>query len=179
MLSIGGVCCILQPWNSDFQPTLHIALLGYGLSAIYGIFLLFDMLILFHFNFLHEQENQNTVIFWMLVIGTVLSFCVSAATEKLVIPSTVTDWLLVFGHCGTYGVILSTNMYVCSRLPGVVISLIGGTSVIYMCLAQYTFLSHIQSGNQNALELCGVGVVLLSSIFPPVYAYFQERKSCS
>ncbi len=141
--------------------------------------MLLDILILSHFNFLQKQENQNVVILWMLLFGTTFSLCLSFAFEEPIIPGTLTDWLLVFGHCGTYGVILSINMHVCSRLPGVVLSLIGGTSVIYMVIAQYTFLSHIHAGNHNWLELCGVAVVLFSSIFPSVFGYLRERKDCT
>ncbi len=127
-----------------------------------------DMIILSHFAFLRQHGNHTVVIFWMSLVATSFSICISLAIEEQVLPADLTDWLLVFGHCGTYGLIISVNMYVCSRLSGVVLSLIGGTSVIYMVIAQYTLLSNIHAGNHNWLEICGLVLVLVSSIFPSV-----------
>ncbi len=172
-----GITWVLQPWTDHFNPTMRAILLGYGMSSAYGFLLMLNVLIISHYNYLHHIKNQTVAIFWMSLTATIFSLCISLAAEELFIPDTIMDWMLVFWHCGTYGIILSLDMYVCSRLPGVVISLIGGTSVIYMCLAQYTFLSHIHSGNRNVLELCGVALVLLSSLMPPVVQYVNERNN--
>ncbi len=171
-----GVCFVLQPWTDGFQPTIQVILLGYGISVAQGLFVMTDMIILSHFSCLEQLENQKPVIFWMSLLGTGFSLGISLVIEKLVIPLTLTDWLLVFGHCGTYAVIIPLNMYVCARLPGIALSLIMGTSVIHMLIAQYMELLGIQRGNHNVLELCGVGIVLFSSVFPHVVKYLKDRK---
>ncbi len=151
-------------------------LLGYGMSGAYGLLMLTDMILLRHFTFLQQRENRPVVIFWMSMIGSSLSVLVSLGMEKQTIPSTLMDWLIVFGHCGTFGIMILLKIFVCSsRLPGVVISLIGSTSIIYMTISQYTFLSNLHPGNHNWLEIAGVCIVLTSSILPSIVKYVQER----
>ncbi len=183
-----GVCCVLQPWTDDFNPSLEAIILGYSSSIMYGVLLAIDMGIVHHYTYLQKHENQNIVIFWMLLFGTVISVVISACIErqKLALPNNATDWLLVVGHCGGYGAIISLNIYVYSVLPGVLVSLISSTTLLYLVLAQYTFLSHIHAGNHNWLELFGAGLVLFSSIAPSLkkiwdqyYDQESQKTSCS
>ena len=172
---MGGVCCVLQPWNEDFHPTLQEILLGYFLSASLGILMMFNVIIVSHFKFLQDQDNHKTAIFWMLLLGISLSICISLAFEKPVINCSWADWLMILGHSGAYIFILPLEIYYSSRLPGVVISVTNSSSIIYVSIAQYTFLSHIHSGYMNWIEICGICVVTISSIFPSVVKAITEK----
>ena len=98
------------------------------------------------------------------------------AFEKQVFYCEWKDWLLILGHCGTYVVIIPLEMYFSSRLPGVVISVIGSTSIIYVWIAQFSFLSHIHGGYMNWIEICGICIIIFTSVFPSVVKMFREKK---
>ncbi len=179
MFAIVGICLVLQPWNDTFNPSLQAILLGYGMSFGAGFFLMLNVVIVSHYTFLQDPENQRTSMFWMLLLGIISSECMSLTHEKQVINCHWTDWLLVIGHSITYGLKIPLEMYVSSRLPGVVISVIMSTSIIYVFIAQYSFLAHIHSGYMNVTEICGIIIVTISSVLPSVVKAMTKKEDCS
>ncbi len=172
-----GVCFVLQPWRDTFKPSFNTFVLGYNLSILYGLFETTGMVIVNHFAYLQTRENQNTVLFWLTFTGTFISLCISLPTEKLTIPQNWADLTLVIVHCTTYSLIIYLNIYCYSTVPGVIYSLIHSTEIIYLVIAQYTFLAGIKSGNQNWLEVCGCGIIFICSILPSAHKAYKSYKA--
>ncbi len=147
------------------------------MSIMYGLFETTDMVIVNHFSYLQARENQNAVLFWLSFTGTAISLCISLPAERLTIPKNWTDLTLVLVHCGGYSLIIYLNIYCCSTVPGVVLSLIHSTAIIYLVIAQYTFLSNVQRGNHNWLEILGCVIILVSSILPSIHKAYKAYKA--
>ncbi len=161
---MGGVVCVLQPWNETFNPTFTAILLGYVGAILCGVTMSTDTFIVHHYTYLHKLENQYVVMFWYCLTGATLSAIGSLALEEQTFFLNWKDWILILVHCITYCIIMLLYFYICTMIPGIIISLIGSTSTIWMVVAQYTVLSNIQRGNHNWLELLGAGIVLTSSL---------------
>ncbi len=78
------------------------------------------------------------------------------------------DWLLVLGHSSTFAFSMTFYMYACAAIPGIIGTLIGCTSTVYVVVAQYTVLSSVLPGNHNWVEILGVILVLISSVVPSI-----------
>ncbi len=102
--------------------------------------------------------------FWYCLLGVVLSGIGSLSVEKQTFLLSLSDWMLAITHCMTNAIVMLSFYYMCTRIPGTLAALIMSTSTIYVVIAQYTFLSHIQRGNHNWMELCGAGIVLIGSL---------------
>ncbi len=175
-LCICGVFCVLQPWNDAFNPSLQAVFLGYLMSASLGIFMMSNVLLLSTYNCLQDPDTQKSALFWMLLLGITLSICMSLIFEEQVFYCHGTDWLLILAHSSIYFVVIPLEIYFSSRLPGVVISVIGSTSIIYVFIAQYTFLSHIHSGYMNWIEVSGICIIIVCSIFPSIVQGIAKKK---
>ena len=53
-------------------------------------------------------------------------------------------------------------------MPGALNAFIACTGAVYLVVAQNTFLSSVQPGNHNWIEILGVVLVLIGSTVPPV-----------
>ncbi len=158
------------PTSNDF------IVLGEVMSVIAGLCTMCHFALISHYEYLRDSEVRKSVIFWMLLLGAGLSFCISISgiNGNLVMPGSFKDWLFIFGDGITYAMITPLEMYIAgSILPGVVNSVIGSTSIIFLFPAQYTFLPH--SGHENWVEIFGVVIVVLSSIFPIVVKTVNEK----
>ncbi len=138
------------------------------MSATCGVFMMSNVVLLSHFKFFQDHDNQKSAIFWMLLIQISLSMCMSLAFEKQVFDCKWTDWILIIAHSATFVLIIPMEIYFSSRLPGVVISVIGSTAIVYPFIAQYTILSHIHSGYMNVVEIGGICLVMFGSVFPAI-----------
>ncbi len=103
VLCIGGVVSVLQPWKDSFKPTLTVILLGYAGAVMNGITKTLDVFIIYHYKYLQEIGNQVLVTFWCSLFGVVLSVIGSIAIEKQEFYLSWFEWILVFGHCSSYG----------------------------------------------------------------------------
>ena len=63
---MGGVACVLQPWNETFNPTLTAILLGYFGAILCGVTMSTDTFIVHHYTYLQKLENQYVVVFLVL-----------------------------------------------------------------------------------------------------------------
>ncbi len=164
MLCIAGVVCVLQPWRESFNPTLTAIIFGYILTIICGITMSIEVLIVHHYPYLQKQDNQFVVAFWFCLSGGIISAIGSLAVEEITFTLSLLEWTLVLGHCVTYSIIILMFFYICTTIPGIIISLISSTSTLWMAGAQYTILYSIMPGNYNLLEFIGAGIVLASSL---------------
>ncbi len=171
-----GVCCVLQPWRDGFKVSLEPVLFGYVSSIIAGILVSIEIILLQMYSLNHPVEKANAALFWMYLTGTLLSVIGVLAIEEITILTTWTDWLLVFGHCGAFGLISTIGINFFPYVPSVLVTLITSTSTVYMLIAQYAFMARYQRGNHNWLEIFGVSIVLISSIFPSVITAFRASK---
>ncbi len=176
IVSICGVCCVLQPWRSTFRPSLTAALLGYTVAVASGIFQALDILFFYWFPFLWDRDNQYKIMFWSGIIGTCISIAMAVMFEDIqgILHLSWQDWLLVFGHGAAYAADMLLFMYTCSVLPGTLTAIISSTMLIYVSIAQYTFLSHIHKGNHNWVEILGICLVIISSTFPSIIKARQK-----
>ncbi len=135
-----------------------------------GLFQATDILIIYWFPFLWDRQNQYKLLFWSGITGTCISLIIALALEDMqnIMHLSWQDWLLVLGHGGAYAAEMLLFMYTCSVLPGTLIAIISSTTIIYEAIAQYSFLSHIHRGNHNWIEILGICLVIISSIFPSV-----------
>ncbi len=157
--------CVLQPWSEKFHPTLTAILMGYVVAAMDGIEMTLEAFLILHYEYLQKKENQAVCIFWSCLSGTVISAIGSIALEDQTFQLEWTEWVLVFGHCGSYCFVYPLFFYVCTRIPGTLVSLLLSTSTVFVIIAQYSLsmISSLHPGNHNLLEVCGAGVVLVSS----------------
>ncbi len=175
-VSILGLCFVLQPWRKKFKPTLTAVIFGYVTSSISGIPMTTGMLIVYYYPFLHKQCNQVKTLFWNCAVGTIVSLLGALALEDFNFQLlSWTDCIFVLGHCGTFTCLLLLQMYVSSVIPGVIFTLIGTTSVMYSLIAQYTFLSGIQPGNHNWMEILGIVFIIFSVSFPSVIKVMKQK----
>ncbi len=166
MFCTTGVCCVLQPWTDGLKVGLEPIIFGYVFSIIAGILETIEIILIQRYSLNHPVEKANAVLFWMYLTGTILSIIGVLALEEILIPTAWTDWMLVFVHCAAFGFIMAIGINFFPYVPSVLVTLITSTSTVYMVIAQYTFMAHFQRGNHNWIEICGVLIVLTSSIFP-------------
>ena len=154
----------MQPWNEGFHATFTVILLGYAMAILAGVALSLETFIIYHYTYLQKQENQIVVIFWYCIAGVILSAVGSLCLETQTFRLTFLDWALVITHCMTNVIVILLYFYMCTKIPGTLVALMMSTSTVYVVIAQYTFLSHIQGGNHNWIELFGAGIVLIGSL---------------
>ncbi len=143
-----------------------------------GIFQTLDILLFYWFPFIWDRHNQYKIMFWSGITGTCVSTVLAIIFEDIqgILHLSWQDWLLVLGHGGAYAAETLLFMYTCSVLPGTLIAIISSTTIIYVVIAQYSFLKHIHRGNHNWLELLGIGLVIISSIFPSLIKAREKNK---
>ncbi len=139
-----GLCLVIQPWQDNFDPKLRVILLGYVVCAVGGILWALEAVLICWYPFLHSQENQIKTLFWNCILGSVAMLPIAFSVEDLDLHSLKwSDWLYAAGHCATFGILQVTYMYACSVIAGTLNLVRGTTNVIYVVIAQYTFLSGI------------------------------------
>ncbi len=145
------------------------------MAAVAGIIWTLEMLVIFSFPFLQKQSNQIVTVLWTCIIATSLSTVLALTFEDVNLYISWTDWLLVFGHSGTFGFGILVYMHATSVIPGTLNSLIGTTSTVYVVIAQYSLLASVNPGNRNLIEILGVLLVLVSSILPTIFTMLKAR----
>ncbi len=138
------------------------------MALIGGVLWVADMVFIYHYPFLQNPINQTKTVFWICAIATLISAAGALATEKINLNISWTDWLLVLGHTASFAILLISYMYACSVVAGILNALVACTSMAYITLAQYTFMSRIHPGNHNWVEILGVVLVMISSTLPSV-----------
>ncbi len=166
----------MQPWREAFSPGTLEILLGYTVACLGGIILTADILIIRHFTYFNTVENQHIVLFWLYITGACTSGIMSLCIEDITFPSLTSDWLLIGGHCISYSLYMSLYMFACANVHGVVMTLIWCTNIVYLTIAQYTFLSVGHGGNRNWLELTGIVMVTIGSVLPSICNACHRQK---
>ena len=85
------------------------------------------------------------------------------------------DWLLLLAHAfstriGTLLCYKSQQM-----ISAILYGLTASVNVVFMLIAQYTVLRHIQEGHKNAEEYTGVILVIFSAVLIPAYGIIKKK----
>ncbi len=171
-----GVSCVLQPWTDRFEAGIEPVLFGYAFSIFAGLLAAVNIIILQRYELCNPAEKANATMFWLYLTGTTISLAGVLAYEEITILTTWTDWVLVFIHSASFGTMTAIGIYFFPHVPSVVVALILSTSTLYMVISQYTFMAHYHRGNHNLLEICGVLIVLISSLVPSVITAYRVSK---
>ena len=154
--------------------------LGYILPVISGTALTLDVLVLKKRPYL--TENMIQVLFWSFAMNTLVSAILMLAMEKLVVPESWYDFTLVLIHGLTYSALWPIYFYTAEHIEGNTYTLISATSVVLMLIFQYTFLSDIQPGHRNWMEVVGALLVMLGFIlgsFLGLLKYYKKSNAKS
>ncbi len=127
-------------------------------------------------DFFHSQSNRWRTVFWTCFSGAAASFVVMGFAEKPVFPETMTDLALLFGHVGTYMFMPGLYFYGCTIIDGNIITIILSSVIIYMVVAQYTFMSHTFPGHRNWIEVFGALLVFASCVLAPTVTSISKKK---
>ena len=149
------------------------------MALIGGVLWVADMVFIYYYPFLQSPMNQTKTVFWICAVATLISATGALAIEKINLNISWTDWLLVFGHTASFGILLLSYMYACSVVAGTLNALVACTSTVYITIAQYTFMSGIQPGNHNWIEILGVVLVMISSTLPSVVKASKKSRANS
>ena len=114
------------------------------------------------------------VLFWVALSGTVVSLALSAIMEDFTFVHTASCVALLAGHSlgaalGTAGVQISLQI-----ISPVSLSLVQSLQVVFLCIAQYTVMSRVNPGKQNAVEIAGTVTIFIGNIVTPLYKLFIE-----
>ncbi len=112
-ICIAGVFCTMQPWHESFDPSLVDILLGYSTACLSGALMSGNIFIVRYYPYLHGNHNQNLTLFWMALTGTLLSLGISLSFEDIHITYSVTDWLLISGHCVSFFFVMTMYIIIC------------------------------------------------------------------
>ena len=170
------MCCVLQPWTDGFEAGLEPVLFGYLFSILAGILAAIDIIILQRYRLCDPVEKANATMFWLYLTGTILSLIGVLVNSEITISTALIDWILVFVHSISFGLIIIISIYCFPCIPSVIVTLILSTSTVHMVVAQYTFMARYHRGNHNLLEMFGVGIVLISSTYPSVITAVRASK---
>ena len=114
------------------------------------------------------------VSFWVAVAGAVPSAVMMLLFEEFTFPRTTTCLLLLVGHAFGTGLGTPGNHTALRYITPVIISLISCLQVVFLCIAQYTFMSRINPGKGNANEITGIMVVFIGNAAGPIYGTFVQ-----
>ena len=120
------------------------------------------------------DSSAMVVSFWVAVAGAVPSAVLMLFFEEFTFPRTTTCLLLLVGHAFGTGSGTPGNQMALRYITPVILSLIFCLQVVFLCVAQYTFMSKINPGKGNAAEAAGVVVVFIGSAAGPLYATFVQ-----
>ena len=120
------------------------------------------------------DSSAMVVSFWVAVAGAVPSAVLMLLFEEFTFPRTTTCLLLLVGHAFGTGSGTPGNQMALRYITPVILSLISCLQVVFLSIAQYTFMSKINPGKGNAAEAAGVVIVFIGSAAGPLYATFMQ-----
>ena len=147
--------------NNEEEASMLKILLGYSLPIVTGVGVSATIVL----NKRHPYMMQHVieVLFWVFLIGTVLSLVAMAIFEHPVLPGSWYSFFLVSIHCLAFVAGWPLRLYAVERISGNTVNIICSTSVVFMLISQYTVLSSIHPGHRNWIEVVGVVLVLVGS----------------
>ena len=107
------------------------------------------------------------------IIGIILSGALSYLFEEPTLPSTINDWMYVFGHMISSLIVACGMAYCYKFISPTVVSLLYNLNLVWFVMFQYTVLADINPGHRNLLEYIGLGLVLVASSSSPFIMYFK------
>ena len=138
--------------------------LGCGLSILPGLTNVVLVILQKRYaDFFSDTQKQVSVLFWTFFSGTLLSILLMFCFETPVLPDSIMDYLLSFGHVVCYVIILPTIIYACLVIDGNTVNILLTSSIVYMVIAQYTVLKDIHPGHRNWIEIAGIVLVIFGS----------------
>ena len=111
---------------------------------------------------------------WVGVCGFVVSFVFMLIFEDIILPGSVPCILLLCGHAIAASLSTTANQFVLQHVSPVIIALFTSLELVSLGIAQYTFMKNINPGKGNALEIIGMGTVLLCNLVGPMYQYVLQ-----
>ena len=120
--------------------------------------------------------DVNVQCFWIAISGVLTSATIWLASEEIVLHWTWIQLGYVLGHMA--GSCVMTYCYTVSLLyiSPVLVSLIICLSIVWLALAQYTFLANIHAGHQNIAEYCGIVLALIASTLSPIVILIKNKQ---
>ena len=125
------------------------------------------------------QTDVVTIQFWGSLGGTIISaVCMAIPGELGTLPkgnTTLTDWLLLLAHAFSTGIATLLIYKSQQMISAILYGLTASVNVVFMLIAQYTVLCHIQPGHKNTEEYCGAILVILSAVLVPLYGIIKRK----
>ncbi len=109
-----------------------------------------ETIVTYWYPYLQNMDNQFKALFWSCIIGGITSLAVSLCIEEINLNLPLSDWLLIFGHSTSF-VLLTPPFIIASVYVPSLVNIIGSTTMIWVVIAQYTWLSSIQPGHRYVL----------------------------
>ena len=159
--------------DSGMFSTVFRLLFGYGLSFFAGFSWSCGVLIIKKQEYM--RKNKTDVLFWVFLIGTLLSAIATSIFESPILPKSWMHVSLIFIHSAVYAAMWPLMMFSAKTISGNTITLICSMSIVGMLIPQYTVLSSIHPGNRNWMEVVGVVLVLLGSSFGSLFEFAKQK----
>ena len=141
---------------------------GIGYAFLFGSSLAASSLYFIINRKLKDIDGYVTA-FWIAVSGVILSLLLSLIFEDVTFPHNIGCFLLLLGHGLSAALATTGNVKSLQYISPVMFTLVGSLQVVFLALAQYTFMKAINPGKRNAVEVVGVITVLIGNVASPVY----------
>ena len=129
--------------------------------------------------YLIQQTDVVTLQFWNSLGGTIISaVCMAIPGQLGTLPkgqNTLADWLLLLTHAFSTGIAMLLLYKSQQMISAILYGLTTSVNVVFMLIAQYTVLSHIQAGHKNAEEYSGAILVIFSAVLVPLCSIVKEK----
>ena len=123
-----------------------------------------------------QDSDWFVNLFWQSVMGLTISLPLMALYEELVFPQSATCVALLCAHSLAASLVSVMMQVSTSTIPAFTHSLLASLSLVFMIVAQYTALRHVNAGHQNALEVIGAALVLVATVSEPIYRFCSQRQ---
>ena len=127
------------------------------------------------------QTDVVTIQFWGSLGGAIISAtCMAIPGELGTLPkgqNTLTDWLLLLAHAFSTGIATLLIYKSQQMISAILYGLTASVNVVFMLIAQYTVLRHIQAGHNNIEEYSGAILVIFSAVLVPFYGIIKRKFS--
>lgn len=115
-----------------------------------------------------EEVNGFVILFWMSIVGVLLSGVPMIVLETPVLPKSPTCVTLLFAHSLSTAFDTLSIVYALSVLSTQAFSILSSLLIIFIMIAQYTVLSNVNPGHRNLIEIIGAIVVFVGCVWEPI-----------
>ena len=113
--------------------------------------------------------SPTTIAFWVGVAGTVGSLLVMAIVETPTFPTGALCISLLFIHALGVGQSSLVAPYCLKHMSPLLYTLINSLHLVFLFIFQFTFLSAMQPGKGNWLEIGGAVLCVIGGLLAPLY----------